>query len=92
MENMKKNKEDIRRPPVSSKLHQKVKMVHEELKAKGIRGVTIGQLYEDLCMSGLEYQKLSKSGFAGNNPGETGIKFPTPKQQEHVIETKSKTL
>ena len=61
----------------------------DELKSKGIKGLTKKKLLYELCKSGLEFQKLEKG--TGNIPSQSddiGVKHPQgPK--EYIIESKT---
>lgn len=72
---------------ISTELNEKLLNLEKELKAKGYKGITRKKLFTDLCMSGLEFQKLSGQEIGGFASTKTGVKNPVGPKTPYVIET-----
>ena len=77
---------------ISPDLHELIKNVYNDLKSRGAKNLTLKKVLEDLCNSGLEYQKLAQQGLAGGPHNEIAIKQPSVYPQAHVLESKDELV
>jgi len=44
------------RVQITPELHTKIKEHYSQLRSKGVKGISLVKLIEELCIAGLEYQ------------------------------------